>query len=62
MGKDKKKNPDGVKHKGKKDETMYQCSNCNGVSDNKKDVCKPEKVDKKDLSKKQLSRKPCKYR
>ena len=58
MSKDKK-HKDSNKSK---DQSMFQCSNCNGVSENKKDLCKPEKVHKDDLSKKQLKRLPCKYR
>jgi hypothetical protein len=56
MGKDKKKKDKS----GNKDKAMYQCENCQGVSKNKKDVCKPGKVSESDLSGKDLKKKPCK--
>jgi hypothetical protein len=52
MGKDKKS-------KDKKSGTLYQCGNCGGVSKDKKAVCKPGKVAKDELSKKELKKKPC---
>ena len=56
MSKDKKDK------KSKDGGALYQCEKCNGVSSKKGDVCHPEIADAAKLSKKERSRKPCKFR